>query len=380
MRGALRCRLLALPALLGVVAHAQETSAPAAGKKPAPIFQASGIQGNTAPSGYASGASEAYSAKFATLATALQARDLERMVPAAERDGNSPQASALRALGSRNYAAASEAIDRLLATPAGAPDAHKLQGALDAAVGHPAEAIAEFDKAAQLDASVANLDSAGLARLAFGTAAEAQAAFASDTTLHPDSPELWLGLGLAAQLAGHPAEAREALFKAASSERLRRLAFTLLALENGTDAAWKARLRAALQPLLETDPPDAILEYDYALLLGNPGADDALRQEKENCLERAIRVQPEFAAAHFELGLLKADAGDATAAAAELIRANALDDRLPEWHYRLSRIDRKLNKTAEADQELHRFEALKAQQAATGASPLEGLPLAELIP
>jgi tetratricopeptide (TPR) repeat protein len=373
---------LVLLAVLSSAASAQDGATPAAPRKPPPVFQASGLQGNTAPSGYAGGAAEAYSAKVATLAMALQTRDMSKM----EHATGGLREAALTALKARNYGAASEAIERLSATNGGAVDAHKLQGALDAALGNPTDAIAAFDAAAKLDPSAENLNSACLARLAFGTSAEAQAAFASATAQHPESAELWLGLGLAAQLAGKPATAHEALLKAASGPATRRLAFTLLALETGTDASWNAQVRAALRPLVEARTDDAILDYDDALLLGKAGSslteDEALRQKRQE-LARAIEVQPGFAAAHFELGLLASESGDLAVAVDEFGKANALDDGIPEWHYRLSRVYRRLNRPSDAERELRRFQELNAQrvgQSEVTDALLQGLPLQELIP
>lgn len=407
---------------------------------PPPTFKASGIEGNTAPSGYAAGASEAYSKKVATLVPALQEADLLRLLPVAaddacvrepelvrasratpdkfepnarlgrfylqhanpslamrplavalQRQPDDPQILlyvAIAELQSKNYAGAAESIHRLLQINSKDANAHKLLGELDAALGHSSEAVRDFTFASQLDPSAANLYSAALAHLAFGPLPAAEAAFDSATKLHPESSELWLGRGVAALLAGHKADAGDSLWKATSGAGTSLLAFTLLAMQDGGDEALERRTLQELERLARQRSPntmqDAIVHYDYAMVLGKSKAADPSGHSLELRLEQlklAVKEQPDFAAAHFQLGVLDAEHDNASAAAAELARATALDDEVPEWHYRLSRAYRRLNLVPDAEKEFHRFEELKAAhaQSPAGDELLEGMPLRSLI-
>jgi len=413
-------------------------------KSPPPNFKASGIEGNTAPSGYAAGASEAYSKKVATLVPALQEADLLRILPfaaddlcvrepelllaaSAAPDKFEPNArlgrfylhhtnpslamrylavalqrqpndremlryAAIAALQSKNYAEAAESIHRLLQIGGDDANAHKLSGALNAALGHSGEAIREFATASQLDPSAANLYSAALAELAFGTLPTAVAAFEAATKLHPESSELWLGSGIAALLAGHKAEAGDFLWKAKAGTVTGLLALTLLAMQDGGDEALDRNTLQELEHLSRQRYPDAmqdaIIHYDYAMVLGKSKAVDPFSHSSElrrQQLELAAKEQPNFAAAHFQLGVLASESDNASVAATELARATALDDEIPEWHYRLSRAYRRLNLVPAADKEFHRFEELKAAHvpsaagAQMGVQLLEGMPLQSLI-
>ena len=407
---------------------------------PPPNFKASGIEGNTAPSGYAAGASEAYSKKVATLVPALQEADLFHLLPLEADDGCvrepellravsaapdkfEPNAqlgrfylyhanpslalrylavalkrrpddremlryAAIAALQSKNYAGAAESIHRLLQIGGDDASAHKLSGELNAALGHSGEAVREFGTASQLDPSADNLYSAALAELAFGTLPSAVAAFESATKLHPESSELWLGSGITALLAGHKADAGDFLWKAKAGAATGLLALTLLAMQDGGDQALDRDTLQELEHLSRQRYPDAmqdaIIHYDYAMLLGkskaiNPSSRSSeLRREQ---LELAVKEQPNFAAAHFQLGVLASESDNPSVAAAELARATALDDDIPEWHYRLSRVDRRLNLVPDAEREFRRFEELKAAHvpSTAGDELLEGMPLRSLI-
>lgn len=422
------------------VAKGQAGNAPA----PPPSFKASGIEGNTAPSGYAAGASEAYSKKVATLVPALQEADLFHLLPVEADDACAHEAelvrayhagpdefepnarlgrfylhhanpslamrylavalqrqpedremlryAAIAALQSKNYAGAAESIHRLLQIGGDDANAHKLSGALNAALGHSGEAVREFGTASQLDPSADNLYSSALAELAFGSLPAAVAAFDTATKLHPESAELWLGRGVAALLSGRKAEAGDFLWKATSGAGTSRLALTLLAMRDGGDAALDRNLLQELERLSaqrsSEATQDAILHYDYAMVLGkskaiNPSSNvSELRRQQ---LELAVKEQPDFAAAYFQLGVLASESDDPSVAAAKLARATALEDEIPEWHYRLSRAYRRLNRVSDAERELHRFEELKAAhlQSAAGGSMgdplLEGMPLQYLM-
>jgi hypothetical protein len=83
--------------------------------------------------------------------------------------------------------------------------------------------------------------------------------------------------------------------------------------------------------------------------------------------------------------VLASESDNPSFAAAELARAIALDDEIPEWHYRLSRAYRRLNRVPDAEREFHRFEELKAAHVPSAAGAqmgdqlLEGMPLQRLI-
>jgi predicted Zn-dependent protease len=422
-------RLLWGPLALWVAAVASGQTARPPAK---PSFQASGIQDNTAPSGYSTGASDAEAKKVSTLASELQANSLYQLLPAAStescdrepallraaqaapesfaangrlgrfylehgsaaeagrylrlalqrrpEDRETLQYAALAELEAKNYAGASELVHRLLAASASDANAHKLLGALDAALGHASDALAEYSIASRIDPSAANLNAAALAELAFGSLTRAEASFAAATQAHPESAELWLGRGMAALLTGHKTDAGASFAKAAANTETRKLAYTLLAMEGAGNDAANARVIQQLKELTVAEPSDALFHYDYAVMLGKMNASNTALERTE--LQLALQAQPDFAAAHFALGVLAAQTGDPATAAAELTKATALDGEIPEWHYRLSQALRRLAQEPAASRELDRFDALKAARTASHAAepPLEGIPAQIWIP
>lgn len=428
-------RFVALAALVAVgcqMSRAQASQAPAPPKKP-PAFQAAGVQGNIAPSGYSAGAREEETRQVADLAADLQAGNFADELPesaklpcarqrellhaalsqpggfeanlrlglfylqhgspalgekylrlaavASPADPSALRYLAMAALEAKDYAGAAEVAAKLLAEDKPDAVAHRIQGAVAAAAAKREAAVSEYQLAAALDPGAGNLFASGLALLALGAVREAEQVFASGAASHPESAKLWLGRGMAEILAGKKSPAVESLLRAVALDPGNLLAHTLLATQAGGAPATDARILAAAKALAASQPAQAIAHYDYALALAKT-MDDASPNpepsaEVESQLKSAIAEQPQFAAAHFQLGVAYEDSGNPAAAIEEFAQANRIAPELPQWHYRLARTYRAANRPAEADSEMRLFRELKAKRDAgddLSAKLVEGLP------
>jgi tetratricopeptide (TPR) repeat protein len=95
---------------------------------------------------------------------------------------------------------------------------------------------------------------------------------------------------------------------------------------------------------------------NFAILLRQRGA----AEDAGALFREALQYEPNFATAHYELGVLLDQQGRADEAMAELRRAAAIDPAYPEPHYVLSRILRRQGDVAQADEALKTFERLRA--------------------
>jgi tetratricopeptide (TPR) repeat protein len=410
-------------------------SAETAAKQP-PQFHASGIQQETAPSGYSAGATEEESRQVANLVTALQLYSLHARIPPLGRgDCRREQAwlsavladprgyGANDALGmfyleSGNDALASRYLHAALQVKPQDPDtldyaaiadiglgkyadagtgaealralhresvADGLSGAIDGLTGDYAQAAREDAQAEALDPTEVNLFASGLATLTTGEIRQTDTLFVAGTITYPRSADLWLGRGLVEVLSQQKSQAIQSLLKAGELAPENLLVFTLLASETDGGGGTSAQVLQSIKRLVERRPESALAHYDLALvsiaMARDSGVDAGRQADAERELEAAVRLDPELAAAHYQLGMLFDDAGDEARAVGELRSANQLQPDQAPWHYRLFRVDQRAGRRVEAAAELKQFEALEAEahpgQDAASAL-LAGVPIASL--
>lgn len=408
-------------ALLGLCwLQAQTPTGDAASKqpanKPAPSFNAAGIQGNIAPSGYSDGAREEEVRQVATLVVDLQAANLIDELPPSERLGCDRQAELLHAalvnpdsfeanrqLGlfylqhgnplqsakylavardkhpadtatahdlataeveANDYAASSQLVSQLIAADPGDARAHYLKGSVEAAAGHVDAAVAEYKRSATLDPGANNVFSAGLSTMALGSFAEAETMLASATSAHPESAKLWLARGMVQILRDRRAQAIDSLLRSAALDPGNSLAPTILATLSKS-AQTSIRILPVVEAFAAARPKEGIAHYDYALVLSKVdegNADSKTRETIASELRAAIEREPKFAAAHFQLGVFDESVGDERSAIAEFVQAVSLQPDVAQSLYRLARAYRKAGQISLADSEMARFKELEARR------------------
>jgi tetratricopeptide (TPR) repeat protein len=404
-------------------------------KKPPPTFHAAGIQGNIAPSGYSGGAREEQARQVASLVVELQAVHFADELPTGIKMTCDRQPELLHAaltqpasfaanlrlglfylqhespglsvkslelakdlnpgdnptqyylahaeLAANDYASAARLAAQWTDTGRSSAETHRIKGAVAAAEGDGKTALAEYRQSVALDAGVNNVFSAGLAVMSLGLFDDAEQMLTTGTSAHPDSAKLWLARGMNEILEEIQGQAIDSLLRAAELDPADPLAPTLLATQADAGEAL-ARVLPVVRSFAAARPHDAISHYDLALVLSKmkPGATDSIVDEQILAgLKAAIQVQPQFAAAHFQLGVFYQDAGDEKSAIGELSEAVRLDPEVAEWHYRLARAYRRNGQTPAAESEMHSFQALKARRDAgadVSAKLLDGVTLSAL--
>jgi tetratricopeptide (TPR) repeat protein len=84
-------------------------------------------------------------------------------------------------------------------------------------------------------------------------------------------------------------------------------------------------------------------------------------KEAETCLQEALRYEPRFAKAHFQMGLLLEKEKKDEEAIRELSGSAEYDPAYPEPHYILGRIYQRIGDKAKADAEWQTFQKLKKE-------------------
>jgi tetratricopeptide (TPR) repeat protein len=419
--------LFVSPLLMG-----QTTTPEAQVQRPAkPSFQASGIHGTTAPSGYSGGATEEHGKQAATLAARLLENnllDLLEFEPAApcsqqatllhtafaqpgsyeanerlgifylrhrsaglarkylllastlkQQDRQALLFLAIADVQEHSYAEALDAAEKILRVDMGNAAAHRIRGTVEALNGKNADALAEYRLAAKLNPSDSNRFAEGLALLLLGSSTEAEQQLLAATVARPGSALLRFGLGLTEAILGKTAQSIEALLKATELDPDHVLAYSLLAQQSGGSAAADTAILARMEVLVQRHPALAVAHYDHAIVLYRMGtASDAIASLRAAAAElsKAISEDEDFAAAHFQLSIVDDDLlqrGDVSvtrpSVVSHLQRAVELDPGIPEWHYRLARAYAADHQGALSAAELRKFRELKqAQGEGSGAS------------
>jgi tetratricopeptide (TPR) repeat protein len=97
------------------------------------------------------------------------------------------------------------------------------------------------------------------------------------------------------------------------------------------------------------------------------GPQDTVRTAQiETLLRNAIRLEPKFAAAYLQLGILNSEQKDYPQAISDYRQAIQADPQIEEAHYRLAQAYRQTGEAAQADAELKVYDQIvreSAQQA-----------------
>ncbi len=238
-----------------------------------------------------------------------------------------------------------------------------LLGELYAVSGDRTKAIAQFLSAAELDAGVANQFACGMGLLSLGATEQAAQLFSAGSTRHPASAKLWMGLGIAQNLRDRKNEATRSLMRSVDLDKDYLAAYSFLAALSGASVEVDGEIRKRMELMVASNPQSGEAHYDYALTLSRHARLDPstkLDAQVEAQLKLAIVRDPALPGAHLKLGELYQHASDYARATAELERAVQLDPDNATAHYRLSQAYRRNNQVALADLELAKFKKMRS--------------------
>jgi len=297
---------------------------------------------------------------------ANSARQLQAFLP--PRDPRLLQVARLLAMHDR-YEAAAQILTRFHSA-----EALNLLGAVEERRGRLPESLAAFRQAAELEPRNEGyrFDYAG-ALLQYRNDEAALRAFQQGVQEFPKSWKMHLGLGSALYLAGKYEAAARALLGAVRIEPAAAPAYNLLGQAYESASSQQQEIRAAFQAYLSKKPNDAWAYYHYGYILylmsQNEGQDTVV-PAKAN-LRKALDLNPSFPEALLQLGVM-ADSDEEGIQLFE--RAVRLNPKLALAHYRLGLAWQRLGNAEKAKEEVELFRKLKARDVeAQRRSVLESL-------
>ncbi len=239
---------------------------------------------------------------------------------------------------------------------------HALLGEVEEKAGDVPAAAAAYHRAAEIEPSEKHLLSLGNLLLKSSNFEDAIRFFEYGLQKFPRSAPLKIGLGIAEYSQGKYERAVRTLCDAADLDPADHRPYLFLGEMYGVSAEMAEEIIARMAKFVELHPENSLAHFYYALNVwkGRRGAgtqpDLAL---VEKLLKEAIRLDPKYAPAYFQLGSLYVNESRLPEAIEKLEQAVRLDPKLVEAHYRLGQAYQKAGRAADAARELEIFRRLK---------------------
>jgi tetratricopeptide (TPR) repeat protein len=244
---------------------------------------------------------------------------------------------------------------------------HNLLGQIEEKDGKFVEAANEFGTAAHMDPSEENLFAWGSEFLLHRTYEPAIEVFTKASERYPNSPRLFIGLGMAFYSRGKYDEAVKALLTAADLNPADPRCYLFLSKAYDSSPNQANDVIQRFRRFSELQPGNALALYYYAMSLWkgkraeDPSSDLG---EVESLLQKSVALDPKLAEAHVQLGNLYADQHAYAKSIPEYTKALEVNPNLPDAHYRLGQDYVHVGQKDRAQAEFEVYQKLRAQHLA----------------
>ena len=290
---------------------------------------------------------------------------VQRFEAALRLDPSNEDATLNLALAEKATGKSSEAVDRLQRAVVLRPSAalYSALGGMEEESGQYVEAVQSYQRAVELDPSSEqyyfDLGVEYLTHFTFGPAAEV---YRVGTRKFPQSSRQYVGLGFSHYAVREYREAADAFTTALEIDPDSPAVFRAWnsVLDSLAPNDWEALL-PRLDRLAAAHGESGDLAFCYGAALFRSEfakGQNAALDRSQALLEKAVRLRPDFPAAHLELGALYAARKLNQKAVDEYLEAIREDPKSEVAHYRLGQLYRQMNKLELATAELTRYQEL----------------------
>ena len=243
---------------------------------------------------------------------------------------------------------------------------HSLLGEVEEKSRNYVSSAAQYEQAAHMEPSEQNVLNWGAELLLHQTFAPAIEVFRAGTQRFPQSAQLENGLGIAFYGAGQMDDAARAFFRASELAPSDRLPLTFLGKTcDGASPSLAAQIRSRLQTFLDHDKRSADVDYYLALCLWRSNQRESkndLDVQVESLLRHALTLDPKYAEAYLQLGILYADERKYPEAVEQYEAALKINPNAANTHYRLGQALARLGNETGAREEFAMFERLRKSE------------------
>jgi len=264
------------------------------------------------------------------------------------------------------------------------PEIHHLLGSVEEQLGHPLEAVREYQRAAELDPSEPYLFDWGTELLTHRALEPATEVFAKGNRLFPGSVRMLVALGVAWYARGFYEQATQCLVSASDLAPDNPTPYLFLGKMQSVETTPSEGSMEKLARFAQLQPDNALANYYYAVSLWKESARESGKQSAdapdrnaehsarvESLLLKAVHLDSKLSVAYLQLGILysqRRDFARAISAYREAIEVGAesansvgvsqgsvspqSDDTLEEAHYRLAQAYTRTGDKVKAKEEL----------------------------
>ncbi len=262
-------------------------------------------------------------------------------------------------------------------------ESHHLLGRVNEKSNNSLEAVREYQRAAEIDASEANLFDWGTELLSHLALEPATEVFAKGNHLFPKSDRMLIALGIAWYSRGFYDRASRSLVSACDIDVANPEPYLFLGRLQELQMSALPGASEMLARFAKLRPENALAVYYHAIALsrelGNSqqqnvqpdAANDDKQNAIENLLKQATRLDLNLAPAHLQLGIIFSARGDLQQAVSEYKKVVAISsadaDTASEAHYRLAQAYSRMGLKIEANRELELHRQLTKESEAEAA-------------
>lgn len=263
-----------------------------------------------------------------------------------------------------NYDAARKDSQDLLAHYDKA-EIHHLLGDVQEKLGNSLEAVREYQLAAEADPSEVYLFDWGSELLLHHAPEPALEVFSKGNRLYPRSVRMLIGMGASWFARGSYEQAVQRICEASDLDPGDAMPYLFLGKMDRAESATSDALVEKLRRFATLHPESAEANYYYAgsLWKRRKNADGAGLTQVESLLNNAIRLNPEFGAAHLQLGILHAERREFSKAITDYEDAIHSAPQMEEAHYRLAQAYREVGDAEKAKAEIETYERMSKESA-----------------
>ena len=264
-----------------------------------------------------------------------------------------------------NYERERDQVQALLADE-DKPELHHRLGDVQEKLGNSLEAVREYQRAADMEPSESYLFDWGSELLLHHAPEPALEVFTRGTHLFPRSVRMLVGLGASWFARGSYEQAVQRLCEASDLNPNDPVPYLFLGKMQGTETSPAEQVIEKLHRFVAQQPENAEANYYYAMSLwklGDGQQDIARAAQVEGLLRKAVRLDPKYAAAYLQLGVIHSEQKNYPQAISDYQQAIQADPEMEEAHYRLAQAYRRIGDAAKAETELQIYDTVAKESA-----------------
>ena len=246
------------------------------------------------------------------------------------------------------------------------PELHHRLGNVQEELGNSLEAVREYQRAADMEPSEPYLFDWGSELLLHHAPEPALEVFTRGNHLFPRSVRMMVGLGAAWFARGSYEQAVQRLCEASDLNPNDSVPYLFLGKMQGTETSHSEQVVEKLHRFVARQPENAEANYYYAVglrKLGEAQHDPGRGAGIEALLRTAIRLDPKYAAAFLQLGIVHSEQKNYPQAISDYQQAIRADPEMEEAHYRLAQVYRRMGDAAKAEAEIQIYDAVAKESA-----------------